>query len=162
MARPLRRANVKDVKRIKELIDYWAGKEKVLARSLNELYEQIRDFWVYEESGRIVGCAAIHVDWEDLGEVRSLVVARGYLKRGIGQALLDACLKDARSLGLNRVMVLTYMPGFFEERGFEKTDKAELPHKIWRDCVRCARFPDCDETALLLDLARKVRRKRKG
>ena len=151
MAGRLRRARVNDVKRIKELLDYWAGREKVLPRSLNELYEQIRDFWVYEESSGITGCAALHVDWEDLGEVRSLVVARGRLRRGIGQALLDACLKDARTLGLSRVMALTYMPEFFRRRGFTRIDKAELPHKIWYDCVRCPKFPDCDEVAMVIE-----------
>ena len=146
----LRRAAVRDVKQIKGLLDYWSKRERLLPRSLNDLYGQVRDFWVCEGAKGIVGCAALHVGWEDLGEVRSLVVARRHTRKGTGQRLLDACIEDARLLGIRKVMALTYVPEFFEQRGFRRIDKGKLPHKIWHDCIHCPKFPDCDETALML------------
>lgn len=148
----VRKAKVGDVRRIKELIDCWAGKGLVIARSMNELYENIRDFWVCEEKGKIIGCAALHIDWDDLGEVKSVAVDEREQGKGVGRKLLEKCLSEAEEIGLRKVFALTYRQGFFEKNGFRMIDKSLLPHKIWSECVRCPKFPDCDEVALICEL----------
>lgn len=148
----IRRAAIADVKSIQSLINYYADKKLMLARSLSELYENIRDFWVKEDAGDVVGCAAMHIMWEDLCEVKSLAVAEAHQKKGLGSALVRTCVEEAKSLGLPRMFTLTYQVEFFEKVGFKRVGKESLPHKIWAECVRCPRFPDCDEIALDLDL----------
>jgi len=149
----LRKATVADVPRIHGLIRTAARRHLLLARSLADLYDSVRDFWVWEAQGEgVVGCAALHVVWEDLGEVRSLVVAPGHRGRGLGRSLVLACLKEAPQIGLRRVFVLTYIPDFFRRLGFSPIAKSALPHKVWADCVNCPDFPDCSEEALILEL----------
>lgn len=148
----LRKATVADVKKIQKLVNYYAKRERMLPRSLNELYENIRDFFVYEERGNVQGVCALHVDWEDLAEIKSLAVARQKSGKGIGAKLLDQCLKDAKKLGVRRVFALTYIPEFFEKFGFEIVDKKELPHKIWSECIRCMYFPNCKEIAMAREI----------
>lgn len=147
-----RKAKVGDVGKIKKLIGYWAEKGLMLPRSLNELYENIRDFWVCEEEGEIIACAALHVDWEDLGEVKSLAVDEKSQSKGTGTKLLKVCLSEAREIGLKKVFVLTYRQDFFEKNGFKPIDKSQLPHKIWSECIKCPKFPNCDETALICEI----------
>lgn len=149
---PIRKAKVKDAEKIKVLIDKWAGKQLMLARSLNELYENIRDFWIYEENGEIIGCSALHVDWVDLGEIKSLAVDEKSQGRGIGAKLLKTCLSEAKEIGLTKVFALTYRQDFFEKHGFTVIDKSLLPHKIWSECIKCPKFPDCDEIALAYEI----------
>jgi len=144
----IRKAEIADVKVIQNLINGYAKQELMLARSLSELYENLRDFSVYVEDGALVGCAALRVVWEDLCEVKSLAVAEASQKKGIGAALVDHCIGEARALKLPRVFTLTFQPGFFEKLGFKRVGKETLPHKIWAECVRCPHFPDCDEVAL--------------
>jgi len=138
------------VPKIRELIRFYADRGAMLHRSLNEIFECVRDYWVCEKEGEIVGCAALHVDWEDLAEVRSLAVAEEHRGRGIGPRLLKRCVREAKQLGIARVFALTYLPAFFQKYGFRRYPKDELPRKIWSDCIRCHKFPDCDETALVL------------
>jgi amino-acid N-acetyltransferase len=145
---PLRRATVRDVPQIHRLIAHYAAQEQMLPRSLNEIYEGIRDYLVAEHDGRIIGCGACHVVWEDLAEIKSVAVADGWLGRGVGKRLVEACLEEARGLEVTRVFVLTFRPEWFRRRGFRDIDKAELPHKIWTDCINCPKFPDCGEVAL--------------
>ena len=148
----LRKATIKDIKDIHKLINHFAGQDKMLARSLSELYETTRDFFVYQSKGKVCGCYALHVDWEDLAEIKSLTVWESSQNKGIGEALLKASLKEARKLEVNRVFVLTYEANFFKKYGFREVNKSELPHKIWSECLRCPKFPDCDEEALVIDL----------
>lgn len=148
----IRKARVADATRIKELIGESAEKGLMLPRSLNELYENIRDFHLCEENGEIVGCAALHIDWEDLGEIKSLAVDEKSRRRGIGTRLLKTCLAEAKEMGIKKVFTLTYRQDFFEKHGFAQVDKSELPHKIWSECIKCPKFPDCDEIALVRDL----------
>lgn len=148
----IRRATAGDVKSIQKLINFYAAKDEMLPRSLNQLYENIRDFVVFEEKGKIVGCSALHVCWQDLGEIKSLAVLGSRQGRGIGAKLLAMCLEDARRLKLRRIFALTYKPQYFKKFGFSDIDKSNLPHKIWSDCINCVKFPDCDEIAMIKEL----------
>ncbi len=149
---PLRKTTVADVPGLHALIRAEARQHRLLARSLADLYDSLRDFWVCEQDGSVVGCAALTVVWETLGEVRSLVVDSEHRGRGLGARLVQECLGEAYRLGLERVFVLTYIPEFFRHLGFQPVDKADLPHKVWADCIHCPDFPDCGEEALLLEL----------
>ena len=132
-----------------QLVNYFADKGEMLARSLSEIYENIRDYFVTKEGERVIACVALHVSWSDLAEIKSLAVAEGSQREGIGAQLVEACLKDAKELGIPTVFCLTYKPGFFEKFGFSQVDKMELPRKVWTECYRCSKFPDCDEVALV-------------
>ena len=148
----IRKAKISDLKQVHKLINEFAKKEEMIPRSLNELYENLRDFFVYEDKGNICGACALHIMWEDLAEIRSLVVESKHQKKGIGRSLVKQCLKEAKALGIKKVFALTYQPGFFRKLGFADTDKASLQQKIWGDCVRCPSFPECDEYAVILHL----------
>ena len=148
----IKKAKTSDVKTIHRLINNAAKKEEMLPRSLNDLYENLRDLVICVEDGRVQGVCALHVLWEDLAEIRSLVVKQESQGRGIGKALLEMSIKEARALGAKRVFVLTYKPGYFKKFGFKDIDKSELPQKIWGDCLRCPKFPECDELAVIKEL----------
>jgi len=148
----IRKATIPDVPVMHKLINYWAEQQRMLARALSELYENVRDFYIYEQDGEITGCGALHIAWSDLGEVKSLAVGPEYKGRGVGRAIVEECLKEAESLGLERVFALTYEPEFFCRCGFHQVSKDTLPHKIWAECIRCPKFPDCDEVAVSYDI----------
>jgi amino-acid N-acetyltransferase len=148
----IRKAKISDLKQVQKLINDYAKREQMIPRSLNELYETMRDFIIYESNGKICGVCALHIMWEDLAEIRSLAVDTSYQKMGIGITLVKHCLKEAKSLGLKKIFALTYHPDFFKKLGFVDVDKASLPQKIWGDCLRCPRFPECDENAVILHL----------
>jgi len=149
----IRKASITDVRFIHQLVNDFAKLERMLPRPLGELYETVRDFLVAEHDGRQIGCAGLHVVWEDLAEIKSLAICEEYQGKGAGRLLVNACLDEARSLGIAKVFVLTCVPKFFRAHGFVDIPKEELPHKVWADCVRCPKFPDCDEEALALELA---------
>jgi amino-acid N-acetyltransferase len=149
----IRRATIADAEQIQHLINQFADAGRLLPRSLSEIYDNLRDFHVYEgQDHHLGGVSALHICWEDLAEIRSLAVATQERKKGIGMKLVEACLEEARQLGVKQVFLLTYIPPYFERAGFHVVDKSTLPHKIWADCIRCVKFPDCDETAMILDL----------
>lgn len=148
----IRKAKIVDMRQIHKFINEFAKKEKMLPRSLNDLYENIRDFFVYDDDGVIKGVCALHILWEDLAEIRSLAVKEESQGAGIGKSLIKKCLQEAKDLGIKRVFTLTYIPEFFKKLGFLEIDKAKLPHKIWGDCIRCPKFPECDEYALIINL----------
>jgi amino-acid N-acetyltransferase len=150
----IRKAKMKDVPIVHELVNDYASRGEMLARSRSEIYEGLRDFFIAEEEGQILGCAALHINWEDLAEVRSLAVLETAQKRGIGKKLVEACIQEARDLGVAKVYALTYRPGFFEQLGFDQVPKETLPHKIWGDCLKCPQFPNCDEDAVMMEIAR--------
>jgi amino-acid N-acetyltransferase len=149
----IRKAKISDVKDIQRLIKLYSERGEMLPRSLSELYDNIRDFVVFARSRKVVGVCALHICWEDLSEIRSLAVDERYRKRGIGAELVKTCLKESKSLGLKKVFALTYQQEFFEKMGFKRVDKNVLPQKIWGDCLRCVKFPDCDEIALVKELS---------
>jgi amino-acid N-acetyltransferase len=141
---------VGDVPAIYELIRTFADRKLMIRRSMGELYESIREFLVATDAeGRVLGCVALHVFWEDLAELKCLAVAEGAQGQGVGRRLLDACWEAARGLEINSVFTLTYVAEFFEKLGYVRMDKADLPHKIWNECVRCPLFPNCQEIALI-------------
>jgi amino-acid N-acetyltransferase len=152
----LRKATVADVPSMQKLINHLASQGLMLPRSLHSLYEHIRDYVVAEDDSLVVGCVALHVAWQDLAEVRSLVVADSHRGCGIGSMLVEAAFRSARELGIRRLFVLTFVRDFFATFGFELADKAKMPHKIWQECIECIHFPDCGEEAMTLTLGPEV------
>lgn len=148
------KAKIADVSQAYELINYFADKGEMLPRALSEIYENIRDFFVLREGDEIVGCVALHIAWADLAEIKSLAVKEDRQDQGLGSLLIQACLDEARELGIPTVFCLTYKPAFFEKYGFRQVDKLELPRKVWGECYRCPKFPNCDEVALIYELGR--------
>ena len=148
----IRKAKMSDPPQLAAIVNDFASREAMLPLALSDIYERLRDFFVVEEDGHILGCAALHISWSGLGEIRSLAVVQEAQHHGIGRQLVDACLAEARHLDMERVFVLTYEPEFFRHMGFRDFPKEELPHKIWSDCLKCPKFPNCDEVALIFDL----------
>jgi amino-acid N-acetyltransferase len=148
----IKKATVQDAKSIHSLINKFAKKDKMLPRSLNETYENIRNFFICKDKNKIVGTSALHIMWEDLAEIRSIAVLKEYQNKGIGKKLIEHCLQEAKALGLKKVFVLTYNPGYFLNNGFKYIDKNTLPQKIWGDCLKCPKFPECDEVAVITTL----------
>jgi amino-acid N-acetyltransferase len=143
------KAKISDVPQIHKLINGFADKGMMLARPLSDLYEDMRDFVVIRDGDKVLACAALAIAWEDLAEVRSVAVAEEMQKNGLGAKLVQTCIQEARDLGIKTVFCFTYRPKFFKEQGFKDIDKMELPRKVWTDCFRCPKFPNCDEIALV-------------
>jgi len=151
----IRKATMSDVPEIHSIIETFAKRGEMLPRSRMELYECLRDYFVYEENGHgIVGVCALHFAWEDLAEVRSLAVKDNFQRMGIGSKLVRVCISEARAFGIKRVFSLTYKPEYFMRFGFVPIEKELLPQKIWSDCMRCPEFPKCNEVAVSLDLVK--------
>ena len=149
----VRKARVTDAAAIQRLIAVFAERDEMLHRSLGEIYENIRDFFVAEEEEQVVACGATHVCWSHLAEIKSLAVAEERQGRGYGRRIVQACIAEAEELDLRTIFALTYKPDFFARLGFRVVDKAILPHKVWNECVRCPKFPGCGEIAVVRDLA---------
>jgi len=143
------RARVSDAISMHRMISYFADKGEMLPRALSDIYEGIRDYFVVKEGDQVVACVALHVTWVDLAEIRSLAVAEQEQNQRIGSLLIQACLKEAKELGIPKVFCLVSKPAFFEKHGFQLIDKTELPQKVWAECYRCPKFPNCDEVALI-------------
>jgi amino-acid N-acetyltransferase len=143
------KAKISDVPQMHRLINHFADRGEMLPRPLSELYENIRDCFLVRHGGQVIGCVLLHVFWSDLAEIRSLAVVEDSQEQGIGAELVRACLKEAEELGITTVFCLTYKPAFFEKFSFSQIDKMELPRKVWTDCYRCPKFPNCDEVALI-------------
>ncbi|GBC64030.1 GNAT family N-acetyltransferase [Desulfonema ishimotonii] len=149
----IRQATLTDIKPIHRLLSEYGRKGDLLPRPLSQLYDHLRDFWVFTDpEGRVIGCCALQFCWEDLAEIRSLAVHPDHVGRKIGAQLVETALAEARSFRIRRVFTLTYRPGFFKKMGFTLIDRSDLPLKIWSDCITCVKFPNCDENAMILDL----------
>ncbi len=150
----IRKAKMQDVRAIHGMLMQCAGRGELLPRALSDIYHHLRDFFVLvaRDNGTVVGCCAFAICWENLGEIRSLVVAPELQKAGWGRRLVEACLSEAVVFGVYQVFTLTYVPGFFARLGFGEVSKDVLPQKVWADCLNCPKFPECDETAMLLAL----------
>ncbi len=144
----LRKARISDIPAVHRLINACAAREEMLPRALGELYDNMRDYFVCEESGEVAGACALHICWENLAEIRSLCVVESQRHRGIGRALVQACMEEAKQFDIRDIFVLTYKVDFFRSFGFEEADKKDLPQKIWTDCIKCPKFPLCDEVAM--------------
>jgi amino-acid N-acetyltransferase len=148
----IEKAKIADVPQMHRLINYFADKGELLPRSMSELYENLRDFFVVRDSGEVMACGALHILWSDLTEIKALAVAESQQEQGLGEAIVQACLEEARNIGVPSVFCLTYKASFFERFGFLRIDVMELPRKVWGECQRCPKFPNCDETAMILHL----------
>ncbi len=148
----IRKPRLTEVTALKAMLDAAAAQGHVLPRALPELYENVRDFYVYVDDHGLGGCVALHIDMIDLAEVRSLVVREDLRGQGIGERLVAEVIEEARRLEIARVYALTRAPVFFERSGFRMVDKTELPYKVFKDCSRCRLFPGCDEMAMVRDL----------
>ncbi len=149
----IRKAVINEVTQIQRLLKHYGDKGVLLPRSLSELYEHLRDFYVItEDDANIIAVCALGLCWEDLAEIRSLAVVEKHYGSRYGAILIEKCIEEARSLGLKKIFTLTYIPEYFKKLGFRVVDKSELPHKVWSDCLKCSKFPDCDETALIKEI----------
>jgi amino-acid N-acetyltransferase len=148
----VRKATVGDVPAMQQLVNKFADKGDMLHRSLIELYENVRDFFVIEVDSKVVACAALHISWEDLAEVKSLAVAEDNQGKGWGTVLVEACIEEAKTLDIPRVFALTFKPNFFEKFGFTVAERSSFPRKIWTECIYCPKYPDCNEVAVILQL----------
>lgn len=148
----IRKARIEDVKKIHQLINQSASRGEMLPRSLGELYDNLRDYFVHIHDDVVTGTGALHICWENLAEVRSLCVGEAERGRGVGKALVDACVEEAKTYDIQKLFLLTYQVEFFQKCGFTITDKKVFPQKIWSDCIKCAKFPECDETAMIREI----------
>lgn len=144
-----RKATFKDIEAIHKLVNDYAEKGLMLSRSRNSLYETLRDLVVAEEDESIVGVGSLHLIWDELAEIRALAVCPHKTKTGIGKNIVEELIAEAKHLGVKTLFTLTYQPGFFAKLGFEEVSKDLLPHKVWKECINCAKFPNCDEIALI-------------
>jgi len=145
----VRKAIVKDASAIAGIVNYQAQKGTMLQRPISKIYDNLRDYYVVEHNGEIIGCGALHVTWSDLAEVRAVAMKDGFNGKGYGSKLVEKLIEEAKSLEIEKVFVLTYQDKFFERMGFKEIDKSDLPQKIWSECVNCVYFPDCDEIAMI-------------
>ena len=145
----IRKANLHDVPAMHALIKHWADQRQMLPRTIDQLCNRVRTFWVAEEDGRVIGCAALRIYTPELSEICSLAIAEGQQGRGLGQSLVNACLQEAKDLGGSRVFALTYQIAFFERLGFAVTGMENLSEKVWADCNSCPFLDNCNETAMI-------------
>lgn len=147
-----RKAEIHDAQAIHDLINLYAQRGEMLPRTMGEVFENLRDFYVVRPERELMGCVALHIVWSDLAEVKSLAVPEDVQAKGLGSLLVEKAIEEAREIGLQRVFALTYRPTFFERLGFVQADVMTLPRKVWNECYRCPKFPSCNEIALVKDL----------
>ena len=145
----VRAARTTDVVGIRDMLEPFVQRRILLGKDLVVLYESVQQFVVAEVDGRLVGCGALHVMWEDLGEVRTLIVTDDWLHRGVGRAIVDALEGNARQLGLTRLFCLTFEVDFFAGRGFTPIGEQVVPPDVYSQLLRS---PD-EGVAEFLDLA---------
>ncbi len=147
----IRKARIKDAQAIHKLINGFAKRDLMMPRSLNEIFENIRDLWVaVSPRENVIGCVALHiVGWDNLAEIKSLAVDRAWQRKGVGTLLVQVCLEEAADLKVAQVFALSYRPRFFKNLGFKVIAKSNLPHKVWAECCNCPKFPNCGEVALI-------------
>ena len=148
----IRPAAIADVPQIHHLLETYASKGNLLPRTMSELYRHLRDFFVIDIDGKVAAIGALEIFTEDLGEVRSLVVAEEHERHGLGRLMVQRIVAEARRIGLRRLMALTYVPAFFHKLGFKTVPMETLPEKVWGVCIKCYKYNKCDETAVLLEL----------
>jgi len=145
----IRKASIKDIKIIHKLLWEYGNKGDLLSRPLSQLYDHLRDFWIFEENQIITGCCALQFCWKELAEIRSLAVAPEHTGKKIGSKLVETAVLEAQDFHIKKLFTLTYQPEFFKKIGFFPIAKSQLPLKIWTDCISCIKFPNCDENAMM-------------
>lgn len=151
-AATIRRARVDDVPRLYELIAHYAARGDMLPKTLDQLYNRVREFRVADIAGEVVGCAALKITWRDLAEVVSVAVHPDVQGQGLGRRLIEPLFDEARELRIPTLFVLTLQVRFFSKLGFREIPRLHLPHKIWQDCTACFKQDRCDETAMVRDV----------
>lgn len=149
----IRKAELRDVPVLFRMINQYAAERVMLPRTLLELYENVWEFTVAEEDGKVLGCGALKFYTQELAEIRSLCVTPGLKSNGLGRALTESLLREAERYRLKTVFALTVAPGFFEKCGFREVARETLPLKVWRDCAHCDKYFQCDEKTMVVDLA---------
>lgn len=147
-----RKAVFKDAEAIHKLVNDYAQQGLMLPRSRNTIYETLRDVVVAELEGEVAGVGSLHIVWDELAEIRVLAVAPAMARSGIGARIVAELTAEGRALGVKTLFTLTYQAGFFAKQGFVELPKEELPHKVWKECINCPKFPNCDETAMMKKL----------
>jgi len=150
----VRSAKITDARAIYALINSYAERDKMLFRSMADIYENLQTFAVTELNGKVVGCCALQIIWSDLAEIKSLAVDEANTGTGVGKMLVTAAVEQAHQLGLPRVFALTLDPAFFEKLGFEAIEKDKLPMKVWSNCAKCPKQQNCDEIAVIKTVSR--------
>ena len=145
----VRKAAMRDIRPILELINGYAAKGTMLSRTEFELSEAIRDFIVVTAGKELLGCGALHFYSPTVAEIRSLAVDERAKTQGVGRKLVEALAAEADQYELDAVFAFTYVPEFFKKVGFDQVERGALPLKAWKDCVRCPKFQACDEIAVL-------------
>ena len=147
-----RPARVCDAAAICDVVNYYAERGRMLHRSLESVYAELREFHVAVDDGRIVGCVAVDIFWADLAEIKSLAVLDAARGAGVGGRLMQAAFEDAGRMGVRRLFALTYEEAFFIKHGFGVIDRDRLPEKVWRECFACPKVDACDEIAMMREL----------
>ena len=148
----IRKARLSDSEAIHKLVNHYAKKGLMLPRSRSAIYEYIRNYSVMEEDGEVIGVGALSILWLDLAEIRTLAVKESLSGQGIGRKLVEHFLMEAKELGIEKVFTLTYQTAFFEKCGFKEISKEQMPHKVWKDCLNCPKFPNCDEVLMVTEI----------
>ncbi len=151
----IRSARMEDAEAIQSLVNRYSEKGLMIKKSLSEIYENIRDYFICGKKDKIIGACCLKIYWKDLAEICSLAVMKKETKKGIGTLLLNHVETETRNMGISSLFCLTYVPDFFEANGFKKIDKSKLPQKVWGECVKCHKFPLCDEIAMMKIISRK-------
>jgi len=148
----IERAKLSDMPEVHKMITYFADRDEMLHRPLSELFENVRDYYVIKENDAIIACGSLHVVWDDLAEVKAVAVREDYQSQGLGKLIVNKCIDEAREMGIATVFCLTIKPGYYEQVGFLQNDVMTLPRKVWGECLRCSKFPHCNEIAMVLHL----------
>jgi amino-acid N-acetyltransferase len=148
----MRKAKIKDVKEIQKLVNYYAETGEMLPRALNQIYEELQNYYVFTVDNKVVGCCELFITWEDLAEIKALAISSKYQGKGYGKSLVKKCISTAKQLGVKKIFALTFKPTFFQKLGFKVISKEVLPHKIWFECVKCHLFPNCNEIPVMKEL----------
>lgn len=146
----IQKAKVRDVEAIYGLINMYAEQGLLLPRTRESLYENLQAIFVATIEGQIVGAASLHILGKDLSEIRSLVVAEEAKGKGVGKLLVQQIMKETKKIEIEKLISLTYQVTFFEKCGFQVIEKADMPQKVWKDCLNCNKFPHCDEVAMAI------------
>jgi amino-acid N-acetyltransferase len=145
----VRKAGMRDIPEVLALINGYAANGIMLPRTELDLSENIRDFSVAFDGNVLAGCGALQFYTPCIGEIRSLAVLPETKQHGIGRAIVEALQAEAREYDLDAIFAFTYVPQFFAKLGFGEVERGELPLKVWKDCLRCPKFQNCDEVAVL-------------